>query len=329
MEAPSPRPYRREMMVDFNNLNTREFQLIRESRLNDLNKIRVLSAYSLIPLTLLSFLGGYLITSKLLSPISELNNKISNLNAKNLGQEIEFEDTGDEISNLIKNFNSMSKNIAQSFRHQKEFVENASHELKTPLSAISLNIQSILNDEKISKKDIVSTLKEAKNSVEFMNKLTEDLLLLSLMEQIKVDKKIKASDLISDLKKYSSKDFNIIINIKKDFDLFANIELLKKSLENIVENSIKYSQGDELKIFITKEKNIGVIMISDNGKGIDYKYKDRIFDRFFRVDRSRSRKTGGSGLGLSIAKEIIERHNGTITLEKSDVGARFKLVFQI
>ena len=111
-----------------NRLNEEEKELFLETRYIDVKNIRNISFYVLIPLTLLSFLGGYLISGQMLNPLKDLNDEMENLSTKSLGKQIKYEDTGDEISGLIKNFNRMSERLGLAFKSQKEFVENASHE---------------------------------------------------------------------------------------------------------------------------------------------------------------------------------------------------------
>lgn len=310
-----------------------ENTLIKESRLKDLENIRIVSIYSVIPLTLLSFLIGYLIAGRMIKPLEDLSEEIRNRDVNTLGNPIEFKDTGDEISVLIKHFNGMSERVYNSFKAQREFVENASHEIKTPLAVIQANLELALEDKNISKKELQELLKECHKSVTFMNKLTEDLLLFSLLDT-EIDTKpvnlkallFQAKELVSPIIKHT--DFNINIDCPEDIQINGNETLLIRAFQNIMENSIKYSKGSKLDINVEKNRDGIDVSFKDDGQGIPADQCTKIFNRFYRVDKSRSRKSGGSGLGLAITKEIIQRHNGNIEcISETGKGCEFKIHF--
>ncbi|MDD3475147.1 MAG: ATP-binding protein [Candidatus Dojkabacteria bacterium] len=319
----------------FKNLTDDQITIITESRLADLSNIRDVTLYSIIPLVLLSFVGGYIIADIMLRPLTKLKDEIKSKSTENLGEEIEFTDNGDEISELIKSFNIMSRRLGKSFDSQKEFVENASHELKTPLAIIQASLDTALEDGTFSKEELREVLESSKENVKFMNQLTEDLLLFSVLEQ-----KITMEDVnLKDVVNHSIKDLEIKakekgIEIKKTFDkskltINANPILLQRAVMNILENAIKYSEGSEINIEVKKIDKDIELLIQDNGKGIPKKHLDKIFERFYRVDKSRSRETGGSGLGLAITKGIIEKSNGEISVESiKNKGTSFKLIFR-
>lgn len=324
------RPIAFPNMVVINSWDDDKKELLKETRNNDLQNIRLLSIYSILPFVILSFVGGYLIADNSLKPLEKLNEEIKKKSTKNLREPILFKDNGDEISELIKSFNVMSEQLGYAFESQKEFVENASHELKTPLAVIQANVDSILADSKIPKKDLFEMLHDSKNSLKFMNKLTEDLLLLSLVDvdfsKEKLNLRKVLDNAVEEAKKLSNgKDFNIIFNDGHDIEVVGNDVLLKRAFQNLIENSIKYSQGKYLNIDLKKEGSNIFVTFKDDGRGIPKEAQDKIFDRFYRVDKSRSRKTGGSGLGLAITKEIIEKHNGTIKYIDGK-GATFEVV---
>ena len=311
-------------------LNQDQRMLFIESRLEDAKNIRTISYYSLIPLTLLSFFSGYFISGQMLKPLKDLNEEIEKLSSKSLGKEIKYEETGDEISGLIKSFNKMSKRLGGSFKSQREFVENASHELKTPLAIIQSNLDLALEDGKVSKKELKDILEASRESVKYMSELTEDLLLLSILEgniekeEVDIVRILKGC--IRNLKSFAKEEkFKVKIRGEKIFIVDGNEVLLSRAFSNIIENSIKYSGGDKVEINIKKEE--GIIEFKDNGKGVPAKDLKKIFERFYRVDKSRSRKTGGSGIGLSISKRILENHNGDIYAENIKKGFRVVVEF--
>ncbi len=315
----SPRPvvFDVEVPGGWEELSEDSKVLIRQSRQNDLINIRLISIYSIIPFVVLSFVGGYLIADNSLKPLERLNDEMKKKSAKNLGEKIDFVDNGDEISELIKSFNDMSEQLSRSFEAQKEFVENASHELKTPLAIIQANVDSILADSKIDKNDLLSMLEDSRSSILFMNKLTEDLLLLSLVdvdfEREKLNLRNVLEEAVVDARKLvDGEKFEIVLNDGEGVDVRGNRVLLKRAFQNLIENSIKYSKGRKLVVDIEKKESDIKLVFKDDGMGVPKDKQEKIFDRFYRVDKSRSRKTGGSGLGLAITKEIIEKHKGTI-----------------
>lgn len=318
----------------YRNLTDEQIDLITEARLADLNTIKTVTLYSIVPLVFLSFLGGYGIASFSLKPLEDLSKKMKEKSTENLGEEIQFIDNQDEISELIKSFNRMSRRLNKSFEAQKEFVENASHELKTPLAVIQANLDTALDDGDISKKELKGLLDSSKENVKFMNKLTEDLLLLSVLEHEVESEEVELKGLFSELTKEVSRmvdgqkieiDFN---QKSKKIVVKGNEVLYKRAFMNILENAVKYSEASKIEISLEKVKRTVRVIIRDNGKGIPKEHLDKIFDRFYRVDKSRSRKTGGSGLGLSIAKKVIESYGGNIKVtSKKGKGTKFIITF--
>jgi len=331
------RPFRPLFLQDrdviIREVSEEQMGLIKESRLKDLENIRIVSIYSVIPLTLVSFLLGYIIASRMLKPLENLDKEMKSRNADNFDSPIQYEDKGDEISSLIYHFNDMSKRVSNTFKSQKEFVENASHEIKTPLAIIQANLEYALNEKNISKKEMTELLVESQKSVNFMNNLTEDLLLLSLLGSNINIKKINLTNLLTDSKRFVqplAKEFEINIDCKKEITIKGNKSLLIRAFQNIMENAIKYSEGSKLDIVAKEENSMLSLTFKDDGKGMEKDLCKKIFNRFYRIDKSRSRKSGGSGLGLAITKEIIEKHNGSIECKsEKDKGCEFHIFLPI
>lgn len=299
-------------------------ELIREYRLKDLTTIRQISLLSFIPLTVLSFAGGYIISGQMLKPLNKLNRTIEEITAKNLTNQIDHEESGDEISQLINNFNKMTLRLNTSFKSQKQFVENASHELKTPLAIIQTNLDSAIADSKISQKELNLLLKTAQNSTKFMDKLIEDLLILSILENQVETNRAKLHKILNDSIRQLevlAKEKNISVKLHmagstRNTVIKCNDVLLQRAIMNVIENAIKYSdKNKQVRINVRTKKSRVVIIVKDSGTGIPKRDQKKIFKRFYRVDKSRSRKTGGSGLGLAIAKKIIGIHKGEIKVE--------------
>jgi signal transduction histidine kinase len=318
----------------YRNLTEEQIDLITEARLADLNTIKTVTLYSIIPLVFLSFLGGYGIASFSLKPLEDLSKKMKEKSTENLDEEIQFIDNQDEISELIKSFNRMSRRLNKSFEAQKEFVENASHELKTPLSIIQANLDTALEDKEIDEEELRGLLESSKESIHFMNQLTEDLLLLSVLDQKVQTEKIEIVEVLEKCVKninslFPKSEIEIIKNFpNKEVYIKGNSILLERAIMNILENSVKYSEANTIEISLKERRKRVQIIIKDNGVGIPKEQVEKVFERFYRVDKSRSRDTGGAGLGLSITKTIINKFDGEITLESErGKGVKFTIFF--
>lgn len=316
-----------------NQLSEDQMNAVKESRLRDVENIKELSVYSIVPLIILSFFGGYVLASLLLKPLDDLNRAIKKKEMENIYEEIEFDDNGDEISNLIKSFNRMSNRLGRSFDSQRQFTESASHEIKTPLAVVNANIDLALEEENLSQEEAKELLMSSKKQVKYMNALVEDLLLMSISNEIK-KKEIDLWKLLHSVaSNIDNPDFRIdLLNFspkEKKFLVDGNRVLLERAFMNIVENSVKYSNGSKLEIIVERDRNNLSVRFRDDGKGIPEECKERIFERFYRVDKGRSRNQGGFGLGLSITKKIIEIHNGKIYLNREyDKGSEFVIIFE-
>lgn len=269
--------------------------------------------------------GIYILTKRELKPLEDLNKTMQDINEKLLFLQINTDNnTSEEILNLITNFNQMMGRLDKAFTAQKQFVENVSHEVKTPLTIIKSNLESIIFDKEISEDERESAINSSISSINFLNKLVEDLLLLSFIDK----KEIKLEDInlknliesiINEYKDHAN-NRNITIELndttKIKHTIKANDILLKRAISNLIENAIKYSKTkSEIEIELSSANKDLQIKIKNKGDKIPEEFKDKIFERFFRIDKSRSRSTGGFGLGLAITKEIIETFKGEIKVD--------------
>lgn len=315
----------------FNNLNNEEANLIRNYRLNDLKNIQTLSLISVIPITILSFIIGYYISGVFLKPIDDLRLKIERLKIERLGEKLE-KVSDDEVGKLIDSFNDMSVRLKSAFESQTRFIQDASHELKTPLAIIQLNLDTILDDKSASKDDLKSAITNSLNGIKRINTLTEDLLELSITNSFRREE-VSLKKLILeqiDILKPEAKRKNVKLVFNKDdnndIKYLVNEHKFGRAIFNLIENGIKFSKENDGEVNINLElldKSI-VIEVIDNGKGFDVNEKDKIFDRFYQIDKSRSNK--GFGLGLSIVKKIVEEHSGTISISREDNLTKFKII---
>ena len=279
---------------------------------------------------LLNFFENVLNESNLLEQEITFNNKIiRGKGSKLLG-------FNDDIIGAVIVFNDVTK-IKKLENIRKEFVANVSHELKTPVTTIKGYVETI---ESITK-DVEQKkfLKIISNHTSRLNLIIDDLLLLSKIEEkedvLNLDlKDEKLKPVLESAKQncdrfLNEKNINIKINCLDTISIKQNNRLLEEAIFNILNNSIKYSSENSLiTIDVINNKDNIEIKITDQGVGIDKKHLDRLFERFYRVDESRSRDVGGTGLGLSIVKHIIQMHNGKIKVDSIvNKGTIFTIIF--
>jgi signal transduction histidine kinase len=250
----------------------------------------------------------------------------------------------DEISRLIETFNEMISRLDRSFRQVKQFSTDASHELKTPLTILKGEVEVALRKERGSH-EYEQILKSNLEEINRMSQIVEDLLLLSKADsgEIRLNKEdMNLNEILNEVVAHvnvlaQSKNLRIeTSNHYEEIHIFGDPLRIRELFLNLIENGIKYTEeGGSILILLTKDtlvqdgKQSGraqgepgefvKIIVSDTGIGIAKEDQERIFDRFFRVDKARSREQGGSGLGLSICKWIVKAHRGEIEVE-SELG---------
>lgn len=262
--------------------------------------------------------------------LRDLAGTISNIDATKLDRRLSVDGTQSELVDLANAINSMLNRIDEAYRSQVRFVSDASHELRTPISVI----QGYANLLDRWGKNDEATLQEAidaiKSESESMKELIEQLLFLARgdNETLHLDLEIfDCSEIIEEIFKEAQMiDSLHTFRIKSSAPAFVNADrqLLKQALRILIENSIKYTPDNgDIAVSVANDGGMVRISVQDNGIGIDPQTLPYIFDRFYRSDESRARKTGGSGLGLAIMKWIIDRHGGTIeVISRKDIGTR-------
>jgi len=316
----------------FEELAREEQERVKNVRLNDLYKVQTLSLFSLIPITVLSFGLGYLMAGSFIKPLDELRLKIDKIKANRLGERLDVI-SDDEIGKLTESFNEMSVRLMTAFEIQKQFVEDASHELKTPLTVIQTNLDTVLDDRKASRGEYKKAIENALEGMIAVRKLTDDLLTLTRPNGHHEDFDIAETveyqvESLSNL----ALDYRVKLNIDSQVSeiIFNGSEFeIQDAIRNLIENAIKYSStepGPVVDVAIDEGANEIEIIVHDNGPGIPKAEQKKIFERFYRVDKSRSKKSGGFGLGLAITKKIIEEHKGTISVKSKKNDTTFKVI---
>ena len=283
---------------------------------------------------LIIIIAGNIINKKMFKPITIMSNSARKITGNNLQKRINVSNSYDELKDLGETFNEMMDRIELSYQKQKQFVNDASHELRTPIAVIQGYSNMLYRwgkkDEKILDESITAIKEESEN----MKSLVDSLLFLARSDRNE-NKLNKTSFFLNDLFDNLIKE-NEIIDIDHKFNkeiegnllIYADRKLLKQALRVFIQNSIKYTKkGGSITLnSYSKENNI-IINISDTGIGIPKEDLSKVFDRFYRTDQSRAKEFGGTGLGLSIAKSIINLHNGKIKIQsKVNIGTKIQLI---
>ena len=221
---------------------------------------------------------------------------------------------------------------------RRDFAANVSHELKTPVTSIIGYVETLMADQNLDKDNIKKFLSVISRQSIRLEKIIEDLLTLSSLDDKPLDfekEVIPVTYLIgSSVSAYSDiaeeKNIKIVTECYENLELYAHPVLAEQAVSNLIDNAVKYSYPDSIvKVSAASSKNYIVITVSDTGPGIPEKSLDRIFNRFYRVDKSRSRELGGTGLGLAIVKNIARAHGGRVTVESVlGSGSTFKIYFK-
>jgi two-component system, OmpR family, sensor histidine kinase ArlS len=292
-------------------------------------------AFGLIA-TFITAIVSYIVSSQITKPIVTMSNKMNQIRRDGFQNKLELTTNYEETDNLIATFNEMMFHIEETFNQQRQFVEDASHELRTPLQIIQGHLNLI---QRWGKKD-PAVLEESLNiSLEEMNRITklvEELLLLTKdnvkngqVEKELVDINSEILSRVNSLKQLHP-DYTFDIELdEKPLKLNMNRHQFEQLILIFIDNAMKYDVENKLIQIKTQLKNKQIsIEITDHGLGIPKQDLEFIFDRFYRVDKSRARSQGGNGLGLSIADKIVQLNGGFIQVESEvDHYTTFKIIF--
>lgn len=290
-----------------------------------------------LPLALLlTALAGYALAHRTLSPIDKMTRKAEKISAEHLNERLPIGNPDDELGHLAQVFNAMLTRIQRSFEQLRRFTADASHELRTPLTALrrvgEVGLQNSQNLE--HHRDAISSMLE---EVDRMTRLVDSLLFLSRAdaEQIQLKKESislyeiarDACGLLSVLAEEKNQHLEILG--EQNLTVLADRTLLRQALVNLVDNAIKYSpKGGSVRVQVKKGANDEAIgKVIDSGPGITQEHREKVFERFYRVDKARSRELGGAGLGLAITKWTIQAHGGHLELESEAGGGSVFRIF--
>lgn len=273
------------------------------------------------------FAAGYV-----LKPIRDLSGEVQKRNVENLGEPIALPQSADEIRQLTVSFNQMMADLRRAFLLQKEFSANAAHELRTPLAIMraKLDIFSLAESRDVETKEMVAAMDQ---QLERLSKLIEDLLWFSQDLPLEQMEPVPLYPLFCDVAEelsslWEKKQIQVQIQ-PTDCYVLGQDRLLERVFYNLLENAVKYSPPGTCVQVTAKRKGDRVrVQVADQGEGIPEACRESVFEPFFRVDKSRSRAVGGSGLGLAVCKKILERHHAPVrVLPNHPSGCIFEIEF--
>lgn len=292
---------------------------------------------SLLFSTLLSLLGGvitFFISGHALKPLCDFSKKIEEVQAQNLSDSRIEENKFSELNQLSVSYNKMLERLSEAFEMQRQFTANAAHELRTPLAVMQLQID-LYNSSKHPDNDTSAqqTINMITEQTERLSKMVRTLLDMSELQTIARDEEIAISALVeevlADLEPLAQeKGINLIEKCDNVLLMGSDI-LIYRLVYNLVENAIKYNfSGGTVTVNATQQNSQLHLTVEDTGNGIPEELKERIFEPFFRLDKSRSRELGGVGLGLALVREIVRVHNGSILVKNNaNSGTTFEVIF--
>lgn len=284
---------------------------------------------SLIISAVLALLGGvvtYFISGHALRPIREFSDKIEKVQAQNLADSRIEENQVKELNQLSVSYNRMLERLSDAFEIQRQFTANAAHELRTPLALMQVQLDRYhSNSHPGNDADTVQMIQMVTEQNDRLNKMVKTLLDMSELQTVGRDDEIVldalVDEVLEDLEPLAEGKNIRLIGKCKDITMVGSDILIYRLVYNLVENAIKYNHsGGQVTVTADRKEKHVYLSVEDTGAGIPEELKERVFEPFFRVDKSRSRELGGVGLGLALVREIVRVHDGSITVKSNPSG---------
>ncbi len=278
--------------------------------------------------TLALIAASRFVAGKILQPIGRMKDLAQDISEKNLDKRLPAGEGRDEFSELARTINRMLDRLQYSFERQRDFLFDTSHELKTPLTTMRLAVDEICtHDPRTAPSATRENLSRVKNQVLRMERLVKDLLNLSALEALSgLDRRpVQLTALLSSLaEEYrfltDARNITMDVRLSENLIIHGDAEKLRRAFSNMLDNAVKYNvDGGRVELASDQSTAELTVTIGNSGPGVAESEIPRVFDQFYRIEKSRSIRHGGSGLGLSIVKRIIELHNGTVQF-KSEPG---------
>ena len=292
---------------------------------------------SLIITVLLALLGGvvtYFISGHALRPIREFSDKIEEVQAQNLSDSRIEENNVKELNQLGISYNKMLERLSEAFEIQRQFTANAAHELRTPLALMQVQLDLYNSSSHPGNDaDTLQTIKMVTEQNDKLNRMVKTLLDMSELQTVGRDDKIIldaiVEEVLADLEPLAVEKNIKLIGKCEDATMIGSDILIYRLVYNLVENAIKYNHplGQVTVTAYQRNKHV-YLSVEDTGSGIPKELRERVFEPFFRVDKSRSRELGGVGLGLAFVREIVRVHDGSICIKSGKTGGTiFEVTF--
>ena len=292
---------------------------------------------SLVISALLAILGGvatYFISGHALKPLREFSDKIEEVQVQNLADSRIEESKIKELNQLSVSYNKMLERLQDAFEVQRQFTANAAHELRTPLSLMQVQLDLYHSTQHPgSDADTVQMIKMLTEQNDRLGKMVKTLLDMSELQSVGRDEQIIMDDLVDevleDLEPLAQEKNIKLIGKYKNITMIGSDILIYRLVYNLVENAIKYNHSDgQVTVNAYKNQKHIYLSVEDTGSGIPKELRERVFEPFFRVDKSRSRELGGVGLGLALVHEIVRVHDGSISIKSNPAGGTiFEVIF--
>lgn len=305
----------------------------RETPVEELTEALV---FAVIPVALIAFGGGWFLMRRTLSPITRLSEAVGRIHAENLHAPLPRTGNRDELDQLTEVFNAMTARLDDSFQRVREFTLHASHELKTPLTIMRGELETALRDEPLSASErqrissLLEELQRLTQIVDGLNFLTRADAGLLQFEKVPVQFDELVQEACADARVLGEQQ-QISVQLKNlmPTTVAGDRRRLRQLLLILTDNAIKYNcPGGNVKIRLRHDRDDAVLSVTNSGAGIPPEIIDHVFDRFFRGDASHSKEIDGCGLGLSIARRIVEAHSGDIRIE-SQLGQQTMVTFRL
>ena len=292
---------------------------------------------SLIITVLLALLGGvvtYFISGHALRPIREFSDKIEEVQAQNLSDSRIEENNVKELNQLGISYNKMLERLSEAFEIQRQFTANAAHELRTPLALMQVQLDLYNSaSHPVNDADTLQTIKMVTEQNDKLNRMVKTLLDMSELQTVGRDDKIIldaiVEEVLADLEPLAVEKNIKLIGKCENATMIGSDILIYRLVYNLVENAIKYNHplGQVTVTAYQRNKHV-YLSVEDTGSGIPKELRERVFEPFFRVDKSRSRELGGVGLGLALVREIVRVHDGSICIKSGKTGGTiFEVTF--
>lgn len=298
-----------------------------------LDALRVYSFWALLALFFTSLIVGWVVSGRMLRPLGEISNSVREIQASDLKQRIDLGGPNDELRQLADTFDDMLGRLEEAFEGQRQFIHEASHELRNPLAVIRTNLEVTLSDPDANAEDLRHTAEVVERSSERMARLVDDLLVYARKGTLSLERDpVDVSQLIDE----AAEEFNapaiaagvhLVHHAPAGLWVIGDRLALRQALGNLLANAIRYSpEGTTVRLRGGIDGPWVWLAVEDQGAGIDPDDQDRVFQRFWRGNPREGREQGRSGLGLTIVRQIAEAHGGEVKLvSQVDHGSAFAL----